>query len=78
MGCVSGITETKYPKQSALKGARTGVIFHYGREEFMGTIIRDDMEPPHEGASPLTVILLDDGRVVMATECQYAPRPVYR
>jgi hypothetical protein len=36
----------------------------------MGTIIRDDREAPH-----LTIIQLDGGRVVMSTECQYAPFP---
>lgn len=78
MGCVSKITDTSYPMQGRYKGARVTVSFHYGRTEFIGTILRDDMEPPHEGLEPLTVILLDDGRVVLATECQYSPMTAFQ
>lgn len=36
---------------------------------FKGKIIRDDMVDETQG---LTIILLDDGRVVTSTECQYS------
>jgi hypothetical protein len=36
----------------------------------LGTIVRDDNEPPWR-----TIIRLDDGRVVLASECQYSPFP---
>lgn len=32
-----------------------------------GTVIRDDVEDPH-----LTIIKLDDGRIILGTECQYS------
>jgi hypothetical protein len=35
----------------------------------MGTIIRDDMEEPFR-----TIISLDDGRVILATECMHSPQ----
>lgn len=76
MGCVNKISDNTFPKQGDYLGKRCRVIFHYGHHgpvEHMGTIIRDDMERPHPDKEPLTIIQLDDGRVVMSTECQYAP-----
>ncbi len=57
------------PKQGRYVGYRTKVCFNYDTSRTLrGTILRDDVtEPGH------TVILLDDGRVVMGTECQYSP-----
>jgi hypothetical protein len=68
MGCVKNITATKFPKQGAYKDRRTRVLFHYGGVEVLGTVVRDDREEPW-----VTIIRLDDGRHVLATECQYAP-----
>ncbi len=69
MGCVETITAHRFPKQGEFIGLRTKVVFHYGSEEFGGTIVRHDMEAPHR-----TIISLDDGRFVLASECQYAPQ----
>lgn len=72
MGCVSGLTDTKYPKQGDMLNKCVKVRFHYGSTEFNGTVIRDDMEDRGHPTSPmLTIIQLDDGRVVLSTECQY-------
>lgn len=68
MGCVSTINAFKFPNQSGHVGTRCKVCFHYDTTRWiMGTVIRDDIEEPHE-----TLIKLDDGRTVRATECQYS------
>lgn len=68
MGCVETINAYKFPKQSEFVNRRVEVCFHYDTSKWiMGTIIRDDREEPSE-----TLIKLDDGRVVRATECQYS------
>jgi len=67
MGVVSNIKHDQFPKQGTFKGAFVMVCFHYDREhEIPGVIVRDDEEEPFE-----TIIALEDGRVVRATECQY-------
>jgi hypothetical protein len=69
MGCVANIDYDKFPKQGSWLGKRTRVCFHYqSHRRIMGTVIRDDDEAPHT-----TLILLDDGRVVNACECQHSP-----
>lgn len=68
MGCHPNIGADKFPRQGDWLGLRTRVLFNYGPEEFLGTIVRDDAEAPH-----LTIIKLDDGRFVLTTECQHAP-----
>jgi len=68
MGCEATITATTFPKQGEHLGQRARVLFHYGGPEVQGTIVRDDMEAPWH-----TMIKLDDGRYVLATECQYSP-----
>lgn len=73
MGCVANVDAGKFPTQGKYLNKRCVVHFHYGREDFYGTIIRDDMESPGNGTPPLTIILLDDRRVVLSTECQYSP-----
>lgn len=68
MGCVETISAYSFPKQSQYVGRRCKVCFHYDTsQEFKGTVIRDDREDPFE-----TLIRLDDGRVLRATECQYS------
>jgi hypothetical protein len=48
---------------------RTRVCFNYDTSKtIMGTIVRDDYEDPWR-----TIISLDDGRVVLGSECQHAP-----
>lgn len=68
MGCVATITATNFPKQTQYVNRRCKVCFHYDTSlEIPGTIIRDDSEEPFE-----TLIKLDDGRTVRASECQYS------
>lgn len=67
MGCVTNITAEAFPKQGYQLGKRVRVCFHYDTTKHVdGEVVRDDMEQPF-----LTVIRLDDGRHVLATECQY-------
>ena len=68
MGCVENITAYKFPNQSQYVNRRCEVCFHYDTSLTIGgEIIRDDREEPFE-----TLIKLDDGRTVRATECQYS------
>lgn len=69
MGIIENVTHNKFPKQGSWLGKRTRVIFHYDMShELMGTIVRDDNEAPW-----ITIISLDDKRVVLATECMHSP-----
>jgi hypothetical protein len=68
MGVHVNIGFDKFPAQGQWRGCRTRVCFNYESRWLMGTVIRDDREDPG-----LTIIQLDDGRVVLATECQYSP-----
>lgn len=69
MGCVASITFDKFPQQSDYVGRRVRVCFHYDTSRCVeGEIVRDDREHPFD-----TIIKLDDGRYVRATECQYSP-----
>ena len=67
MGCIDTIRWNSFPAQSDRVGDEVVVCFHYDLEnEVHGQVIRDDREPPME-----TLIMLDDGRVVRGSECQY-------
>lgn len=68
MGVVNTISYDEFPKQGAYLNLRTRVIFRYQSKEIEGIIVRDDMEEPFR-----TIIKLDDGRYILADECQYAP-----
>lgn len=68
MGVEKNIGYVDWPKQGKYLGKRVRVGFNYQSAEVMGTIVRDDYEHPWR-----TIISLDDGRVVLATECQYSP-----
>ena len=69
MGCHKNITINTFPKQGSMLGKRTEVCFHYDTSKtIFGTIVRDDAEDPGE-----SIIKLDDGRYIRATECQYSP-----
>lgn len=71
MGFVATITKDKFPNQSSVKGKRVRVFFHYDSSEtFEGVCIRDDREVPW-----VTIFQLDNGNVVLATECQYSYSP---
>lgn len=74
MGTVATITATSFPKQSRDLNRKVQVCFHYDTTRLLDAkIIRDDLDPPY-----LTIFQLDDGRVVMATECQYTLRRQHR
>jgi len=67
MGVMKNVSAHTYPKQSEYVGERVAVIFYYDESlAFRGVIVRDDMEAPWR-----TTIRLDDGRYIMASECQY-------
>lgn len=71
MGMVENISADRWPRQSGLLGARASVCFHYDTSRlFDGVLLRSDVEAPW-----LTIIQLDNGRVVLGTECQYSPVP---
>ena len=73
MGCIDTITYDKFPKQkdenyTYLVGSRVKVCYHYDTSKYhYGTIVRDDLEEPFE-----TIIKLDNGRYLRATECQFS------
>lgn len=67
MGCISTITHDSFPVQGPNLSVRVRVIFHFGREELAGTVVRDDAEDPGR-----MIIRLDDGRHVLSTECQWS------
>jgi hypothetical protein len=68
MGCIKNISISEWPKQGSHLGKRVKVCFHFdASRSVMGTVVRDDAEEPHR-----TIISLDNGRVVLATECQYS------
>lgn len=68
MGCVKNITYDKFPKQyENYIGQRVKVCYHYDTNHYhYGEIVREDREEPFE-----TIIKLDNGRYLRATECQY-------
>ena len=70
MGVQKNVGYSMFPKQSDWLDKRVEVCFRYdARETIWGTIVRDDREEPGR-----TIIRLDDGRYVLATECQYGTR----
>ena len=70
MGVHENIAANRWPKQGSFLGARVRVCFHYDTSHMVdGIIVRDDAEEPG-----MCIIQLDNGRVVLATECQYSLR----
>ena len=76
MGCIDTITYDKFPKQKDENyiyprfkvGSRVKVCYHFDTLKYhYGTIVRDDLEEPFE-----TIIKLDNGRYLRATECQFS------
>tara|TARA_Y100000310_G_C20166582_1_gene571629 strand:+ start:23 stop:247 length:225 start_codon:yes stop_codon:yes gene_type:complete len=67
MGVVTNVGFTEWPKQGSMLHERVRVCFRYDTtQEIGGRIVRDDSEKPG-----MTIIALDDGRFVRATECMY-------
>lgn len=69
MGCHPNIDHMKWPKQGKYLHQRMSVCFNYNPDNRIGgRMVRDDAEEPF-----VTIIALDDGRFILATECQYSP-----
>lgn len=69
MGVDNNIGHDRFPKQGTYLGRRVEVCFDYDTAHRIGgQCVRDDVEPPG-----LMILRLDDGRVVLSTECQYRP-----
>jgi hypothetical protein len=69
MGSSPHIDAEKYPEQSYTVGHRVTVFFGdlMNAVQFSGTVLRDDKAEPNQ-----TVIRLDDGRIVLGTECNFS------
>lgn len=68
MGCHKNINMKDFPKQGEYLDKRVEVCFYYDTSETIGgVIVRDDMDEPFK-----TIIKLDDGRFILAGECQYS------
>ena len=73
MGANLNIDIDKFPKQAgpndfAPVGTRVNICFHFDLSKLTGgKIIRHDIEEPG-----LLIFQLDDGRVVLATECMWS------
>jgi len=68
MGVVKTITHDNFPKQGSFLGLEVKVIYHYDTSKSdTGIVVRDDAEDPW-----VVIILLDNGRYVLSTECQYS------
>jgi len=68
VGVHKNIGFDKFPKQGGALGLEAKVCFNYDpMKEITGVIVRDDVEEPG-----VTLIQLTDGRVILATECQYS------
>lgn len=68
MGVVAEIGYDKFPEQGCHLNKRVEVCFNYDTSRTVkGRMVRDDKGAPYR-----SIILLDDGRVVLTTECQYS------
>ena len=74
MGCVNTISYYNFPKQADSSydypqlGKHVKVCYHFDTSKMhSGVIVRADREEPFQ-----TIIALDNGRYVLATECQYS------
>lgn len=70
MGVHPNIDVDRFPVQSvAFAGKKTNVCFNYdASRRIEGEFVRADREHPF-----VTIIKLDDGRYVLATECMHSP-----
>lgn len=68
MGVVGTISATRWPKQGPHLGRSVQVCFDYDMTVTLaGRVVRDDYEEPW-----VTLIEMEGGRYVLATECQYS------
>ena len=73
MGYVDSIRHDSFPAQHyrSREGRRVYVCFHFDTaHKLPGVVVREDIAPPF-----VTIIRLDDGRHVLASECQYQETP---
>lgn len=69
MGTYANITSSKFPAQGDLLNKRVECCFHYDESKIVeGVVVRDDVQEPFR-----RIIHLDDGRMVLNTECQVRP-----
>jgi len=69
MGIVTNITYDTFPKQHERKDQEVLVCFHYDTTRtIVGKVVRDDIEAPFE-----MIILLEDGRYILSSECMWRP-----
>lgn len=67
MGYHENIGINIFPAQGKWAGKRVSVCFNYDTSfQLKGRIVRDDAESPFR-----TIIQLDNGRVILGTECQF-------
>ena len=68
IGVVENVRADAFPRQGSWLGKTVGVCFNYDTSQLLaGVVIRDDAEAPWQ-----TILRLDDGRVVLSTECQFS------
>lgn len=68
MGINPNIGFDKFPRQGTWLHRTVMVVFNYDlSHQVRGKIVREDVEAPGK-----LIIQLDDGRFVLATECQYS------
>lgn len=69
MGVHPNIGRGRFPKQGSWLGKRCEVIYDYDAVDRIGAVVvRDDAEEPWR-----TILLTDDGRYLLTTECQHTP-----
>ncbi|HDR6319134.1 TPA: hypothetical protein QCU53_006103, partial [Bacillus thuringiensis] len=67
MGVHPKVGLNKFPKQGDWLNKEAKVMFDYdGSTMTTGVIVRNDMEEPF-----ITLIKLEDGRIIRSSECQY-------
>ena len=70
MGIEKNVGFDEFPKQGSLLGKQIEVYFNYDNSRTLaGKIVRDDMDKPYT-----TIIELENGKYILATECQYIPK----
>ncbi len=71
MGVVRNIAIDLFPRQQTdIVGSRVEVCFHYDTDASIGAdVVRADAEEPF-----VMLFKLDDGRHVLASECQWRPK----
>ena len=70
MGIEKNVGFDEFPKQGSHLGKQVEVCFNYDTSKTLaGKIVRDDADEPYR-----TIIELENGKYVLATECTYSPK----